>query len=241
MGQEKQYLSKSSFVTAVKKNSDSREIRDGKRSAENEIKSRATGVPVLCIANGVLVDSWSIAEYAGFSPVPADLKSILDEKLGPLSRQLAYHYLLKDNNRRIWNELCTANRHWLWRLLWWLFVGSYLTKLMVKIFKPNDLEAVSACREELKVVVASLDVILAARPGKYMTGDTPGAEDLALAALAAPLVMPSQYCLGKYTPIFADLARVDSDFQREVDFWRGTEVGRYCLSMYETHRIQSKI
>ena len=81
------------------------------------------------------VYSWEIAEYPGIlAPVHPELKTLLDKEIGPLSRHLVYAFLLKDVNRRHWDMLCTYRRHWLWRFLWWCFVGNTITDRLKKVF-----------------------------------------------------------------------------------------------------------
>ena len=41
---------------------------------------------------------------------------------------------------------------------------------------------------------------------RFINGDTMGVEDVALAALAAPVVVPPGYCAGRYTRYFAALS-----------------------------------
>jgi hypothetical protein len=78
--------------------------------------------------------SWEIAEYSGrLGTIDVELKKVLDEELGPLSRQMAYYHILRPSNYALWSSLCTNNRHWLWRLVWWAFAADYLTKNMRKV------------------------------------------------------------------------------------------------------------
>ena len=82
----------------------------------------------------ILFFSWEIAEYPGIlAPVHPELKALLDEEIGPLSRQLVYAFFLKDSNRPHWDLLCTHRRHWLWRFLWWIGVGNTITGRLEKV------------------------------------------------------------------------------------------------------------
>ena len=177
------HLSESSFVQFVGKEV-STSSDDGK-SAKRATKARATAVPVMCCPDGkVLRDSWEIASFSGIDPIDDELKGVLDQKLGPMARQIAYHYILKPTNKNVWDGMCTSGQNWFWCTLWWLYLGKVATGMLLKIFQPQNEAAVHTCRENLKVVVAELDERLKTRKGQFLNGDNPGMADIALAALA---------------------------------------------------------
>jgi hypothetical protein len=131
------------------------------RAKKRARAARSTAVPLCIFPDGrVLVDSWEIALEGGPSlgtPCSEEIKQLLDTQLGPLTRQLGYHHIFKPINKNVWGGLCTDGRHWVWRFLWWLGVGNFLTKMMHGIFKPFDEAAVAECRKKLDVVFARLE------------------------------------------------------------------------------------
>jgi hypothetical protein len=158
-----------------------------------------TLTPVCVTPDGKLLnDSWEIASYAGFEPIAdASFKTLLDDKLGPLVRQLVYSYVLKPENYSMWAGLCTDGRSLLWRVVFNVGLGYVITSMMRKIFQSADTAKTEECRQRLKAVVNDLDAIISARKqathDKFIAagrkdGDGPGMEDIALAALMAPVL-----------------------------------------------------
>lgn len=233
-GDEKQKrISNSSFVEPVRKvGAETRPVSEKKQTV-----ARSTAVPLLVTTDGtVLCDSWSIAEYCGYESVPTELKKLLDEELGPLSRQRAYHFVLKKQNYDVWTSMCTDDKGWLWGSLWFLF-GPKLTGLMIKIFRTSDEESAKECRRKLEVVSDKLSVYLSEKKGMYLSNtDQPGTADFALAALTGPLVNPPQYCNGIMNVVTKTMEERDVHLQDEVAYWRSTEIGKHCLMMYEQHK-----
>ena len=227
-------LSDSSYVKPVgdRKKAD----EDPSKEAKRANSSRSTAVPLAIIPNSkeALADSWSIAKYSGLAAIDDDFKILLDTKLGPLSRQLAYAYILKQKS---WfSELCSENQPWWWRMLWNLFVGGHVLKLLEKIFRPNDIDAVNKCRSDLKDVVSQCDDILKSRKGKFLAGDSLGVADIALCSLVAPMVMPDGYANGMYFKNFQKLMDMDENLRNEIEYWRKTETGIYTLKIYNDYR-----
>lgn len=149
-------LSDSSYVTPV--GDRKKGVEDTSKEAKRAKSSRSTAVPLAIIPNSkeALADSWSIAKYSGLAPIENDFKILLDTKLGPLSRQLAYSYILKQKS---WfSELCSVNQPWWWRMLWGLFVGGYVLKLLEKIFRPYDIDAGNMIGVLLLFVNASINI-----------------------------------------------------------------------------------
>ena len=210
--------------------------------SEKQFKKKgATAVPVLVTPKGqVLRDSWEIAEYAGFEPVDRSLMRILDEELGPLSRQLCYAYVLKKKNSSICNKLFQDGSGMIWKLLYNLGVGYFLKKIMISSMRCNDEIAVSDCRDKLKDTFSKLSSVLKTKNTAYLGGESPGAADFALAALASPVVSADDYCLGRYGHLFAEIERNDPEYLQEIRFWRNTDVGKHCLIIYQNFRRQKE-
>jgi len=199
--------------------------------------ARSTAVPVaICPKGEVWTDSWDIAKRAGFEDIDPELKKLLDEEIGPLARQYAYHFILQPRNNNIFNELLTYNTGFLWRCLWWLFLGSYAKKILVKAMQPYHTGAVAECRAKLEVALKRTDEIIASKKTPFLGGATIGAADIAVAALAGPLVNAPQYCDGRYAPIFDKLMQQDDELRAEVMRVRATPTGAYAMMMYEKYR-----
>lgn len=117
----KKHVSSSSKVEKVSDAKASVQESEKKKKANN---SNLTAVPVGILPDGTyLLDSWEVAAYSGLPPIDNDLKTLLDNDLGPLTRQLAYSYLFKPANDKVIDNLFTSQSGYMWKFLWWLFVG----------------------------------------------------------------------------------------------------------------------
>jgi hypothetical protein len=146
----------------------------------------------------------------------------------------------------------------LWRACWHgLGAGDALTGRMVKMFGVTDAAVADECRQRLRCVFATLAAELEARetdtkqsssssssssysPSSSSSSSTswpPSVFDVAVAALAAPVVMPPEFCGGAYRPLFDALLAQDPEVAAEADEWRATPVGQHTLRIYEKHRL----
>jgi hypothetical protein len=170
--------------------------------ATKEAKSDKA-VPVAVSPDGNLwKGSWEIATKTGLPDVDPSLKSLLDEEVAPLSRQLAYTYILLPRNDNIWNQLFTFQTGWLWRVLWWARLNTLLKEPMIKTIRPHQPEAVTACRTKFEAAVKQLDTIILNKKTPFLGGSSIGVADIAVASLMAPMINPRMYCGGKYAHIF---------------------------------------
>jgi len=241
-------FSKSSYVQSVdyrkKANTLSYEELNSEKSKEKENQSRATAVPVLVLNDGVILsDSWSIAQYAAeksgrLLPIDPEIKDLYDKDVGVLVRQYAYHYLLKKGkvNRDVWNKLVYHNCGFFFKILWNCGVAGVVDNIMEKIFRPNDVEAFQECRESLLLVFDRLDERVKNKTTEFLGGSTIGVEDIAIAALCAPVINPKYYCNGEYIKQFDLLYEKDSDYQKDVDLFRQRPFGQYVLKIYKEYR-----
>ena len=239
VGGEKKYLSDSSYVRPVRKiGVVTSNNADPKKSNQNSSKGRATAVPVCVMPDGkVLTDSWAILNHSkSLAAVTPSLRELLDNDLGPLTRQLIYHYILQDRNLNIWRQSLTLGRHWFWRFICWLFFGNFITKMMKKTFRVDDMDAVRDCREKLTLIFEKLDMMVQSKTGPFLNGSKLSQDDIALAALVAPVVMPPEYARGKFRGLFDSLSDQDNNFRDEVERWRNTETGKFVLWLYKEHR-----
>lgn len=209
------------------------------RPGHDDKKGGVTTVPVAVLPSGqILVDSWEIAAFSGLAPIDEELKQLLDTEVGPYARLLAYSYLLKPSNKAAFDCTFTSNRGFLYRFIWWLFLGNTLRNFITKAFKTDDAVVVDRTRSALKAAVARIDEILLAKKTVYLSGSntTPGVADLAIAALMAITVAPPTYADGAIDEAFRIVAKLDPEYSRELTYWQGTETGKFVLAMYQTHR-----
>lgn len=200
--------------------------------------TRSTATPVAVLPDGtVLLDSWDIAAYSGLAPIDPEFKKLLDEELGPLSRQRAYISLLQPSNLKYLDQICTEGRSWIWRLIYWIRLRKDVKHNLFKTYRPTDAKAADQCKEKLVELFDQVGRILNNRQTKYLGGNQVGVADIALASLVAPLVNPPLYCGGKYAKIFNTLMESNSAIKKETDFWRGTIVGEYTLEIYQKYRL----
>lgn len=196
-----------------------------------------TSVPLCVLADSVVPDSWSIAtELAGLEPPSPELKRMLDEELGPLARQMAYHFYLKPGNTDLWHRLAGRDgESW-----WWHFMGWRVTQKLAAHFKPNDAEEVQRCRKRLQEVFATLGPEAARREAELKSGARKiGAGDLALAALASSVVQPAEKCGGAFADQYFAFLERDADVRGEVVSFRATQLGQFSLWMYREHRLRA--
>lgn len=216
--------------------------KKGNDSGQQATKASATGVPMYIKPDGsVLKDSIEIAnELSGLTPLTdEEIIELYDEKLGPLTRQLAYSFLLKTENRASWDLLVTQETFGgLWGYIWY-WTGDKMTLKMIDIFQPNDKAVVEAThRALLEVFEIIAEKRIRSRPGKYINGDEVTTEDLVCASLAAAVCFPRMYCRGAFTSLFDELLERDADSKAKVEEYRDTDLGKYALWFYEEKRSE---
>lgn len=210
------------------------------REEKRDKSARATVVPVAVLPNGVVLkDSWEIAAHSGLPMTNLDpqLKSLLDEEIGPLCRQMVYFFILNPKNQQIWDKLCTENFHFIWRLIWYAGVGGYVKKMLIKVMKADDPAALADCRVRLAAAMGRLDNIVLAKKTEFIAGDRIGVADVALASLLSPIINAPEYYGGKFTHLMDSLMQSDDSLRKEVEAWRATASGEYALALYTKYRL----
>lgn len=198
----------------------------------------ATGVPVAVLPDGgVAVDSWSIATHvAKLSAPEPELRKFLDEELGPATRKFGYVNLLSDGMDESWTGLLLHGTSWWHRLRFHLGLGAVLRNFFTKLYDTNNPSTWEKSKAEVSAALAAADRFLLTRQGPFFGGDKPSAADLAFAALAAPAILPDQYCGGEFKKYFDGLLK-EERLQAALEEFRATETGRFCLSLYSTQYI----
>lgn len=198
-----------------------------------------TAVPFAWLPDGGSgIDSWDIILNVAklLAPTPA-LKAFLDQVMGPATRKFAYMMLMDPRNEAAWTGLCTRNKSLPARAMFRAVWSPVVKQAFVKEFDFEQDGVVDACVEEVASAFTRGDEFLRARKGAFFGGDTPGGADIAFAALAAPAVLPPNYCGAKYHDLFAMLED-DAKAAERLQRFRRTETGKFCLSMYEEHYVR---
>jgi hypothetical protein len=192
----------------------------------------------------VLTDSWQIAE-AGLAPsgrggVDAGLKAILDTEVAPLARQLAYAALLQPRHAPLWRQLCCSAGGPVYGAAWQLGLGAWLTANLAATFATDDPAAADAAAAQLAASFAAVARgYLAPLTGTgqlFLGGAAPALADFAVAALAAPAVLPPRFCQGAYADTFNALLRDDEAHAAQVASFRDTAVGQHAMRVYQDFR-----
>ena len=111
-----------------------------------------------------------------------------------------------------------------------------------QLFRSDDSAATALCREELRAIFARIEAEYLTqvdgtdRP--WLGGTCPSLADIALAAMAAPVLMPPSYCGGKYAHWFDLLLSRDAALRDETEVWRATAVGKHALKVYAASRLE---
>ena len=126
----------------------------------------------------------------------------------------------------------TRDRSIAFRALW-AALGPAATRRMVSLFQADDAAAYAEALRRLREAFRRLAALL---PADGEGGVTPAA--IAIGALAAPVVLPPQYC-GRLPAELEELYRRDPEARATTDEFRGTPAGQWVLRLYETSRVRS--
>jgi glutathione S-transferase len=207
------------------------------------VKSAGGGhsTPVLVAGERVLPDSTDILEFVhlehgeGWQPYPLDsqlrieaeeLEDLVDTRLGPHTRRLAYYYLMRDN--RLFLDTVLAGVGGVERVIF-RALSPAIKKLMRVGMKIDDAGA-ERSRNSIRAIFEAVGVLLA--DGRsYLVGKSFGAADLSFAALAAPVLLPRNYG----SPLPSD-DQIPPDFLRQIEEFRSSPAGGFALRIYRDHR-----
>jgi glutathione S-transferase len=198
-------------------------------------------VPLLDTGEKVLLNARAVVEcYEAraplqqklFPPDPAkqaEARTLFDflfDTFGVAVRAWAYAYILPLRN--------TTADAWVDRVPTWERLGVHvLYPLLARALRNNLNIGPDTIAQEQKTIESALhqmDVRLA-DGRRFLVGDSFTAPDLALAALAAPIILPSQY--GGPMP---RLDQLPDAMRIPVERWRSRPVGQHILRVYKENR-----
>lgn len=198
-----------------------------------------SGLPLAVLSDRrVLLDSWDIAQYCmPSSPMDDELKRILDQEIGPLSRKLFYQRILREENLGTFDAMWEKDASWFWRTAHsWCKDRLYIVmRDGVEFGRPSVEE--QAHQDLFQVFEKVEQEFLNKTDRKYIGGDQPGLADYALAALSAPIVCPREYCRGRFAKELDLFHMQDTTWAAYVTQFRNTKVGEHCQMMYREHQI----
>jgi glutathione S-transferase len=206
-------------------------------------------VPVLVLEDGsVLDDSPLIVKFAdahaaaGRNLFPDEvtareeataLERHLDVDFAPQVRLFVYHHLLPDRTQtlRLFDLQTPRVERLLVRAAFPL-LRRFMRRFM-RIDEPRALKARDQVRRVLDEIGERLED---GRP--YLMGDRFGALDIAFAAFAAPMILPSEHpATGPWTQgLGSSLDALPQPFAHEVRAARETPAGRFARRLYEENR-----
>ncbi|MCZ6807572.1 MAG: glutathione S-transferase N-terminal domain-containing protein, partial [Deltaproteobacteria bacterium] len=202
----------------------------------DKISSKLSAPVFVTDERRALHDSSEIVRYAADCCAPDQQRIIVDDpevstlsqrflkRLGPHSRCVAYHYMLKDSRilRRIGRENVGRVQAQMFQLLYpavWLSL-----RKGYKIDEQAAARSLAACREEMTFVSELVGSRL------YLVGEQFSDADLTFACMAAPLLVPSPAeGYGARLPKSSDFPREFADLIGE---FRMTTAGRFALRMF---------
>ncbi len=198
-------------------------------------------VPVLVTDRGVLPDSTEILQFLdsqhadGWRPYPEEaalreeveeLEELFDTRLGPHTRRVAYHHLLREKRLFLDSMLHGVEG---WERSLFPVIRLPVCWLMRRGMRITPASAERSL-ERVREVFATVGERLAdGRP--FLVGESFTAADLTFAALAAPVVLPRDY--GAPLPSLTDLS---PELLALIEEFRTSPAGAFAQRMYRDHR-----
>jgi cytochrome P450/glutathione S-transferase len=198
-------------------------------------------VPILDIGETSLLDAREVVDYyEARSPIhqklyPTDAEDRAEamrlfdfffDTFGVGVRAWAYAYMLPVRNITL--------RAWTDRVPWWeRWCAQLFYPVLAALVGRNLALKPRAVADQQPVIEAALDQVesLLADGRPFLMGERLTAPDLALAALAAPILLPAEF--GGPMPSLNDLP---TPMRVAVERWRARPAGRFILRLYKEHR-----
>lgn len=203
-------------------------------------RNKGASVPMLVHRERSLVDSGAILRYiddacgegrlyprdSALKHDVQELERYFDDKLGPHVRRWAYHHLLNERKvlARVWSDGVPRSEAWL--IPFAMPIVRRLIRRSYKITPDGNARSLERINKVLEVVETRL------RDGRtYLVGDRFSAADLTFAALAAPLLLPSECPAALPT-----LEMVPAKMKDQVASFRETVAGQFAMRLYRQER-----
>jgi cytochrome P450/glutathione S-transferase len=171
----------------------------------------------------------SLKLYPSESATQTEARQLFDflfETFGVVARVWAYPFVLPDCS--------TTIPAWVEGAPWWerVAVAIFHPWLAASVRRAFGLQPDRVAQQELVIESGLAKIENRLADGRrFLMGDTFTAPDLALAALAAPLVLPPQY--GGPMP---SLHQLPAAMRSSVESWRGRRSGQFILRLYAENR-----
>lgn len=208
------------------------------------VTSRVGGssTPVLLTKTGAFTDSTDILKYLNsivsdddklYPAEPElckqveDLEELFDSKLGPCTRRWGYSYVM--NDKKCMRSSWTTNVPLIEKVLFPIVFPKMRSIARQKLDINSD--SVTKAYETIGSIFEQVNELLS--DGRiYLVGDRLSAADITFAALAAPVIAPSEHPMRG-----SSLEDLPPKMVSEIREFRATPAGTFVLRLYATRRI----
>jgi glutathione S-transferase len=206
------------------------------RFITNRIGSKTT--PVLITETSIFTDSTDILRYLDkIAPTDAklyptdknlcqqveELEDLFNQQLGPATRRWGYFYTMNDYEtiKNVWCHGVPLIEKALFPIMF-----PVMQKVVQKSFNITP-ESAAQAYEQTKNIFAKVSELLA--DGRtYLVGDNFSAADITFAALATPVLQPSEHPIKRH-----GLQKLPPKMVSEIKAFRETLAGAFALRLYK--------
>jgi len=186
------------------------------------------------------------------TPIPKEIQALLDTKVGPQTRCLAYSHVLQEGKgEAAFSAWLQAANHTGWYQRYALSFNVFRTKLSHGMYNSmvKNPEFAMKQREVLHKAVSRLDKMLESKEGSkvFFTSDAEGGgrrptlAAIALAALMYPVTCPPEINQVIYGKTIIPFKSLPKGYQQEIAHWRSTRCGKLSLDLYKKYRLSTPL